>query len=126
MQTKYTVALSLVVGFALGAAAIQTLHAQAKSPGYVIAEVNVKDPDGYKKEFLPVIVPIIQAEGGDYLAAGGQTVSFMGAPPPNRVVIVQYESLGKAQQWWGKAKDTLSIGQKYADFTIYAVEGASP
>jgi uncharacterized protein (DUF1330 family) len=126
MQTKYTVALSIAAGFALGAAAIQTLHAQAKPPSYVIAEVNVKDPDGYKKDFLPVIVPIIQAEGGEYLTAGGQTVSFMGAPPPNRVVIVQYESLDKAQEWWGKAKDTVSIGQKYADFTIYAVEGASP
>ena len=110
----------------ISAAAIQTLHAQAKPPGYVIAEVNVKDPNGYKKDFLPVIVPIIQAEGGDYLAAGGQTVSFVGAPPPNRVVIVQYESLSEAQEWWGKAKDTLSIGEKYADFTIYAVEGASP
>jgi hypothetical protein len=57
MQTKYTVALSLVVGFALGAAAIQTLRAQAKAIGYVVAEVNVKDQDGYKKDFLPVIVP---------------------------------------------------------------------
>ena len=49
MQTKYTVILSLATGFALGAATIQILHAQAKPPGYVIAEVNVKDPDGYKK-----------------------------------------------------------------------------
>ena len=86
----------------------------------------MKDPDGYKKDFLPVIVPIIQAEGGEYFTAGGQTVSFIGAPPPNRVVIVQYESLDKAQEWLGKAKDTVSIGQKYAYFTIYAVEGASP
>jgi uncharacterized protein (DUF1330 family) len=124
MQTKYTVALSLVVGFALGAAAIQTLRAQAKAIGYVVAEVNVKEQDGYKKDFLPVIVP--SSKRGNYLAAGGKTVSFIGLPPPNRVVIVQYESLDKAQEWWGKAKDTVSIGQKYADFTIYAVEGASP
>jgi hypothetical protein len=33
-------------------AAIQTLHARAKPAAYVVAEVNVKDPDGYKKEFL--------------------------------------------------------------------------
>lgn len=125
MQTKYTVTLALVAGFALGAAAIQTLHAQAKPVAYVVAEVNVKDQDGYKNEFLPVIVKIIDAEGGKFLARGGKTVSFMGAPPPNRVVINQYENLDKAQEWWGKAKDTLSIGQKYADFTVYAVEGAA-
>jgi hypothetical protein len=47
----------------------------------------------------------------------------LGAVPPNRVVINQYESLDKAQEWWGKAKDALVIGQKYADFTVFAVEG---
>jgi uncharacterized protein (DUF1330 family) len=126
MQTKYTVVFSMIAGFALGAAAIQTLHAQAKPVAYVVAEINVKDQDGYKKEFLPAVLPIIEAEGGKFLARGGKTVSFIGAPPPNRAVINQYESLDKAQEWWGKAKDTLNIGQKYVEFTIYAVEGASP
>ena len=42
MKTRYTVALSMIAGAALGAAAIQGLHAQAKPPVYAVAEITVK------------------------------------------------------------------------------------
>jgi len=125
MQATYTTLLALVAGFALGAAAIETLHAQAKPAAFVVAEVNVKDMDGYKNEFQPAILPIIEAEGGKFLARGGKTTSFAGALPSNRVVITQYESLDRAQEWWSKANGALSIGRKYAEFSVYAVEGIS-
>jgi hypothetical protein len=37
MKARGTVALSMLGGIALGAAGIQTLHAQAKPPVYMIA-----------------------------------------------------------------------------------------
>ena len=52
MNTKSKIALTLVVGVALGAAAVQGLHAQAKPPVYVIAEIDISNPDAYAKEFL--------------------------------------------------------------------------
>jgi hypothetical protein len=48
MKAKFGVALAMVGSFALGAVAIEGLHAQAKPAGYVIAEVTVKDPEKYK------------------------------------------------------------------------------
>ena len=47
MQAKYIVAMA-IGSFALGAAAVQTLHAAASPPAYVIGEITVKDEDGYK------------------------------------------------------------------------------
>jgi len=41
MKTRYTVALSILAGVAVGAAAVQALHAQAKPPAYVVAEIDV-------------------------------------------------------------------------------------
>jgi len=41
MKTRYTVALSMFAGAALGAAAIQGLHAQAKPPVYLIGQIEV-------------------------------------------------------------------------------------
>jgi hypothetical protein len=38
MKTRYTVALSVVAGAALGAAAVQGLHAQAKPKAYTVSE----------------------------------------------------------------------------------------
>ena len=49
MNPRYKIALALLVGTGLGAAALQGLHAQAKPPTYVIVAVrSVKDADGFK------------------------------------------------------------------------------
>jgi hypothetical protein len=58
----------------------------------------------------------------------GKTVSFQGAPPESRIVVLKFESMDKAQAWWDSParKNADAIGEKYATFRIYAVEGASP
>ena len=63
MKTYYTVGLSMLAGAALGAGAIQALHAQAKPPGYLLAEVAVTvDEATYKdSEFMKQTVPSIKA-----------------------------------------------------------------
>ena len=63
MKTKYTVALAMAASFGLGVLAVQSLHAQAKPPGYVVVEVAVTDKDGYTKEFIPPAAKAIE-EGG--------------------------------------------------------------
>jgi hypothetical protein len=40
MKTRYTVALSILAGVVVGAAAVQALHAQAALPAYVVAEIS--------------------------------------------------------------------------------------
>jgi hypothetical protein len=45
MRTQYSVALSVIAGVALGAAAIEVLHAQAKPMAYSIALNTVNDPE---------------------------------------------------------------------------------
>jgi uncharacterized protein (DUF1330 family) len=128
MKAHYKIAIAMAGSFALGAAAVQGLHAQAKPPAYSIAEINVKDQDGYAKEFLPLAVKTLQEFGAKYLVRGGKTISFQGEAPPNRVVVLQFESLDKAQAWWNSkaTKDAFAIGEKYATFKDFAVEGVSP
>ena len=127
MEAKYKVALAMVASFAVGGIAVEGLHAQAKPFGYVVAEVGVADPEGFAKDFLPPITKAIQDMGGKFLVRGGKTVSLDGAPPQPRVVILQMESLEKAQAWWNSeaVKDAFAIGKKYATFRNFAVEGVS-
>jgi uncharacterized protein (DUF1330 family) len=128
MKTKYTVALAMAASFALGALAVQGLHAQAKPAGYVVVEVAVTDKDGYAKEFIPPAAKAIEEGGGKYVVRGGKTTSFQGTPPASRVVVLQFESMDKAQAWWDSPgrKNSQTIGDKYATFRIFAVEGATP
>jgi uncharacterized protein (DUF1330 family) len=88
-----TVGLAMVASAALGAAAVQTLHAQTKPPAYNIAEITIKDQDGYNKEYLPLITKALTDAGGKFLVRGGKTISYEGAAPAPRVVVVQFESL---------------------------------
>src|ERR1700738_4744447 len=90
MKTKYMVALAMVGSFALGAAAVHGLHAQARPTAYVVAKVNVTDKDAYAKEFIPIAVKAIEDAGGKFIARGGKTVSFMEGQPANRNVLRQF------------------------------------
>ena len=48
MNAKYNVALAVLAGVAVGAAAGEVLHAQAKAPAETIADIDVSDPAGFK------------------------------------------------------------------------------
>lgn len=122
-----TLGLTVVAGISIGAAGVQVLHAQAKPHGYVIAEITVRDQDGYLKEFAPAVVKAQEAMGGKFLARGGKIETNLGLPPASRVVVVEFDSLDKAQTWWNSqaTKDAFAIGKKYADFRQFAVEGLS-
>ena len=118
----------MVVGAAIGAAAVQTLHAQAKPPAYNVAEITIKDQDGYNKEYLPLITKALTDAGGKFLVRGGKTISYEGAAPAPRVVVVQFENLDKLQALYNSAsyKDAIAVGDKYSTQRIFGLEGASP
>jgi uncharacterized protein (DUF1330 family) len=104
------------------------LHAQAKPPAYNIAEITIKDQDGYNKEYLPLVTKAITDAGGKFIVRGGKTLSYEGAAPAPRVVVVQFESLDKLQALYNSApyRDAITVGDKSATQRIFGVEGVSP
>ena len=127
MKTRYTVALSIWAGGAAGAAAVQALHAQAKPPAYVVAEIDVMNPGPYDKEYVPPAAKAITDGGGKYLVRGGETATFYGDPPKPRIAVMVFESMEKAQAAFNSSafKEAKKVGDKYAKFRVYAVEGLS-
>jgi uncharacterized protein (DUF1330 family) len=119
---------ALLGGIAIGATVVQGLHAQAKMPGFYIAEINVKNQDAYMKEFVPAGVKALQDAGGKFVVRGGNIVATQGAPPAARIVVLQFASIDKAQNWWNSQpqKEAQVIGDKYATFRSYIVEGLAP
>jgi len=123
-----TVGLAMLASAALGAAVVQTLHAQAKPPAYNVVEITIKDQDGYNKEYLPLVTKAIADAGGKFIVRGGKTIAFEGAAPAPRVVVVQFENLDKLQALYNSAtyKDAIAVGDKYSTQRIFGVEGTSP
>jgi uncharacterized protein (DUF1330 family) len=126
MKSNRKIAAALIGSFVLGAGAVQLLHAQTTPPAYTVAMIIVKDEEGYKKDFLPEAQKMIKEGGGKYIAGGwNKTTPMDGPPPPNRVVILQFESASALKKWWESGLEKLQkeVGHKYADFQTFAVEG---
>ena len=124
MKARWTVTLSVLVGIALGAVAVQTLRAQAKPPVYMIAINEVSNQEGYAKEYVPPAQKSVKDHGGVYVAAGPGT-QVTGNLPNGPVVILRWESMEALQSWHNSPEfqAALKIGEKYAKYNIIAVDG---
>ncbi len=124
MKTNYKIAIALIAGAAIGGAAIQGLHAQAKPLVYTVTEIDVTNVDAFMKEYVPIVQPIIKKGGGKLLAASLK-VTAMAGTAPKRVAINVWDSLETAQAMYNSAeyKAAQAIGDKYATFRRFAVEG---
>lgn len=125
MKFIYGIATAAIASFVLGVGAGSVLHAQAKVPAYSVAEIDVKDQDGYAKDFLPKAQANIKANGGKYLAGGlNKAISMNGAPPPNRVVLLQFPDMDALKAFGAKQKQLeADVGNKYASFRAIGIEG---
>ena len=96
MKTRYTVALSMIAGAALGGVAIQGLHAQAKLKAYTVSELETIDAQA-QQAYLPAARKAIEAAHGRPLrTAAGRVVHIEGAPAPKSAAIVEWDSLDDA------------------------------
>ena len=124
MKSNYKVAVAKLAGVALGAFVVQGLHAQAKPPIYVVAEIDVSNLDAYLKEYVPLAQAAIKAAGGRILAVG-QNITPIEGTPPKRASIQQWESAEHYNTYRKSAAfvDARKIGEKYAKFRTFAIEG---
>jgi len=66
---------------------------------YLIVNIDVKDPERYA-EYVKVVPATIAAYGGKYVVRGGAAEKLEGDWEPRRVVVLEFESMEKARQWW--------------------------
>ena len=127
MKPNHKLAVALCAGVAVGALAVQGLHAQATPPVYVVAEIDVSDVDGYVKEYAPLAQAAIKAGGGRILAVGQRVTTIEGAPPAKRVAIQQWASMDQFNAYRASATlaDARKVGDKYAKFRSWAIEGVA-
>ena len=132
MKQYLGLGLGMIAGAVLGAAAVTGLHAQAKPTVYLVTEIDVTNPEAYGKEFAPKAQATIKAAGGKLVAIGGaggagaKPVTAIAGTPPKRLVIQSWDSLDQLNAWYKSAdyQAALKIGEKYATFRRFAVEGA--
>ncbi|MFZ2081095.1 MAG: DUF1330 domain-containing protein [Xanthobacteraceae bacterium] len=71
--------------------------------GYLIANIDVKDPSKFE-EYRQQVAPVIKKFGGRYLVRGGDLRRLEGDAPLNRLVVVEFPTVEVAQQFYDSAE----------------------
>ena len=96
MRSNFRIAMVLFAGVAIGAIAVQGLHAQgAKLKAYGIVENEVLDASA-QAAYLTAARKAQAAHGHSLRTAAGRVVQIEGGPAPKSVGIVEWDSLDDA------------------------------
>jgi uncharacterized protein (DUF1330 family) len=92
---------------------------------YIIVQVDVLDAVGYE-EYKKLAPSSIAQYGGKYLVRGGKLETLEGNWKPNRLVILEFESLERAKEWWSCEEYRLAkhLRHKTAESQMIVVEGS--
>lgn len=66
---------------------------------YIIGLIQVQNPDEYK-EYTKLVPASLEPYGGHFIARGGQHEFLEGDLAASRVVIIEFDSYAKAQEWY--------------------------
>ena len=66
---------------------------------YAVVNIRITDPDRYAK-YREQAPPTIARYGGKYLARGGKTEVLEGEWTPQRLVILEFESMERFNEWY--------------------------
>ena len=99
MRSRLALTLAMLAGFALGAVAVQSVHAQRSGPGaYAIIDITeVTSPQGLN-EALGKLPASVAAFGGKFVTRTENILGFDGVPPL-RFFIIAFDTMEKAQNW---------------------------
>jgi uncharacterized protein (DUF1330 family) len=127
MNANFKLMLAVLAGAAIGAVAVQGLHAQVKPKAYIVTETEVIDAAALAA-YSPQAQAAIKAAGGRSLAPATEKAVALAGQAPKRVGISEWETLEKAQAWRSsEAWKALSPQRDKALKAIraFAVEGAA-
>jgi uncharacterized protein (DUF1330 family) len=91
---------------------------------YVIASVNITDPEKYKG-YQALTPGAIAAHGGKFVVRGGAMEVLEGEWPRPRVVVLEFESMDAAKKFYNSAEYTAARAKREgaAEFSMVVVEG---
>jgi len=93
-------------------------------PAYVIAEIDITDPEAYK-EYQVAVPATVDKYGGRFLVRGGRIVAKDGGWDPKRVIVIQFPSIEAAEKWYHSAEyaPLLDIRLKATKSRLIITEG---
>ncbi len=91
---------------------------------YVIVDIEVTDPEGYK-EYAKMAPETVNLYGGKYIARGGHNETLEGDWQAKRLVILEFPSVEQAKRWVNSPEyaPARKLRHQYAHSNMVVVEG---
>ena len=91
---------------------------------YVIADVDVHDPDAYA-EYRKLVPASLEAYGGRFLVRGPEVERLEGDWEPHRIVVLEFPSLEQARAWYSSPQyvEAMAIRHRASRGSLLLVEG---
>ena len=91
---------------------------------YVIAQIDITDPDLFKK-YGEQVSTVVQRYGGRYIVRGGSMDNMEGALARGRLVVIEFESREAAKRWYTSPEyaTLIELRQKSSEGEVVIVEG---
>jgi uncharacterized protein (DUF1330 family) len=126
VKINFKIALTLLGGIAVGGAAIEGLHAEAKPPTYVVVAIRkINDAAAFKAGVIDKTAPATLAAAGGHYVVRTQKIVSLDGNPPERFILIAFDSAEQAQAWHNSAgqKEIDAARMKSTDSLSFIVEG---
>lgn len=94
-------------------------------PAYIIARVEVTDPEKYKG-YAALTPGAIAAHGGRFVARGSEVTTLEGEDETRRVVVIEFADVATAKKFWNSPEygEAKAKRENAAVMQAIIVEGA--
>jgi uncharacterized protein (DUF1330 family) len=95
-------------------------------PAYLIADVEITDPVRYE-DYRAMVPAALEGSGGHFIVRGGRSEVLEGEWQPNRLVILEFDTLERARAWWASEqyRAAKELRQQTAISNVIIVEGVA-
>jgi uncharacterized protein (DUF1330 family) len=95
-------------------------------PAYLVVDVHRTDPERASR-YSQRSGPSVVQHGGRYLARGGTTTILEGDWDPDRLVVIEFESVGAAQAWYDSDdnREIRKMRDGAGEWRMVVVEGVA-
>jgi len=95
--------------------------------GYIIAEVDVQDEQGFE-EYRKLVPATLLPYGGRFVIRGGKSEVLEGDWHPKRIVVLEFPDFNRAREWWASQEydEPKKMRQRTSMTNLLLVDGYTP
>ena len=130
MKINHNLVLAVLVGILIGVAGAKTIHAQQEKapPGYVISEADAIVDIPAVQKYGQAVPETLASFNHHFVVRGGKPQSLDGGEAPKGVVVIAFDSVEKAREWYDSAayQAIKPLRLSSTKGRMFIVEGVTP